>query len=1092
MKKSILALGLAFIAFTLTSCSKSEEFDVTEVVKPTFELFANINTRTANDGLSTTWVKGDEIGVFHAEDGTTSYKFDEKFTTDASGLFTGSLKEDLDPNKRYDWYSIYPYNSKLETPDDTSKCYMAIGCQKGQFQTQTGNNSMEHLSGAACLLVGVEKSVEATVTPSITMNHATTVARFTVTNSLDKDITVTKICLTAPEAIIGTYYINFVNYPEITYTSSGDNYVSDTAILKVDDGDAIAPKSKGEFYVAFKPFTLKANDALKLSVTAKVGDNEYLDEATITLAKDVQFEAGHIKNFNVNFDTNTAAQIKPISVKDFIAKETSATVWYQLTGTITNLANAIYGNFDLVDETGSIYVYGLTKTKVDTNNQSFASLGLKEGDIVTLIGTRDDYNGPQVGGPAYYVTHVASCAAPVIDCEDNIVTITAEEGATIYYTTNGDTPTTSSTQYDAPFSISADCTVKAFATADGKPQSVVAEKLCTYRGSNDPVIEEATLTFDDKSKRTEYSTSIQKWEENSIIFTNEKASSTNNVADYAKPARLYAGSNITIEAPGNITAIKFVCNNSTYVTALKNSIIGTSANVSGSNVTIALDGSSNTFTVAKLTAQVRLNSVTVSYQSTESGGEVVSKKDQTLAFDPSEVTATIGEEFTLPTLSGAMTTVTYSSNDTSVATVDASTGAVELKAAGITTITATAAGNEEYNEATASYKLTVVDPSIKTTDATLSFASTNQRTYLSTTKQVWQQNGITLTNDKGSSTSNVADYANPARFYKSSKITVEALGNITAIKFVCNSAEYATVLKSSIGESATANGSNVTVILNGSSTTFTIAALSEQVRMNSLTVSYVSTGDVVIPENQVLKFDKTEVTATIGETFTPPTLSGAMTTVTYYSDDTSVATVDASTGAVELIAAGTTTITATAESNENYYGGSASYTLKVEEKQTPVNETYTLLTNISELSVGDKIVIAARDYTYAISTTQNNNNRGQASIKKSDNTITFGSDVEIFDVEAGSVDGTFAFKASVGSSKGYIYAASSSSNYLKTQAKKDNNSSWKITVATNGTATIVAQGSNKRNYLQYNQSSTLFACYASASQKAVVIYKMSK
>lgn len=938
MKKSILALGLAFIAFTLTSCSKSEEFDVTEVVKPTFELFANINTRTANDGLSTTWVKGDEIGVFHAEDGTTSYVFDEKFTTDASGLFTGSLKEDLDPNKRYDWYSIYPYNSKLETPNDTSKCYMAIGCQKGQFQTQTGNNSMEHLSGAACLLVGVEKSVEATVTPSITMNHATTVARFTVTNSLDKDITVTKICLTAPEAIIGTYYINFVDYPKITYTSSGDNYVSDTAILNVKDGDAIAPKSKGEFYVAFKPFTLKANDALKLSVTAKVGDNEHLDEATITLAKDVQFEAGHIKNFNVNFDTNTAAQIKPISVKDFIAKEKSATVWYQLTGTITNLANAIHGNFDLVDETGSIYVYGLTKTKADTNDKSFASLGLKEGDIVTLIGTRDDYNGPQVGGPAYYVTHVASCAAPVIDCEDNIVTITAEEGATIYYTTNGDTPTTSSTQYDAPFSISADCTVKAFATADGKPQSVVAEKLCTYRGSNDPVIEEATLTFDNKSKRTEYSTSIQKWEENSIIFTNEKGSSTSNVADYANPARLYANSNITIEAPGNIIAIKFVCNSTTYATALKNSI-GTSAKASGSNVTITLDGSSNTFTVAKLTAQVRLNSVTVSYQSTESGGEVVSKKDQTLAFDPSEVTATIGEEFTLPTLSGAMTTVTYSSNDTAVATVDASTGAVELIAAGITTITATAAGNEEYNEATASYKLTVVDPSIKTTDATLSFASTNQRTSLSTTKQVWQQNGITLTNDKGSSTSNVGDYANPARFYKSSKITVEAPGNITTIKFVCNNSTYATALKSSIGESATANGSNVTVILNGSSTTFTIAALSEQVRMNSLTVSYVSTGDVVIPENQELKFDKTEVTATIGETFTPPTLSGAMTTVTYFSDNTSVAMVDASTGAVELIAVGTTTITATAESNENYYGGSASYTLTVVEQPTASGNT---------------------------------------------------------------------------------------------------------------------------------------------------------
>ena len=55
--------------------------------------------------------------------------------------------------------------------------------------------------------------------------------------------------------------------------------------------------------------------------------------------------------------------------------------------------------------------------------------------------------------------------------------------------------------------------------------------------------------------------------------------------------------------------------------------------------------------------------------------------------------------------------------------------------------------------------------------ATLSFANKAQRTSLSTSKQVWEQNGIKLTNDKGSSTSNVADYANPARFYKSSKIS---------------------------------------------------------------------------------------------------------------------------------------------------------------------------------------------------------------------------------------------------------------------------------------------------------------------------------
>jgi hypothetical protein len=66
----------------------------------------------------------------------------------------------------------------------------------------------------------------------------------------------------------------------------------------------------------------------------------------------------------------------------------------------------VYGNFDLVDGTGSVYVYGLTTAKVAKNDKSFANTGVKEGDIVTLVGTRAEYNGAaQVRGPAYYLFH---------------------------------------------------------------------------------------------------------------------------------------------------------------------------------------------------------------------------------------------------------------------------------------------------------------------------------------------------------------------------------------------------------------------------------------------------------------------------------------------------------------------------------------------------------------------------------------------------------------------------------------------------------------------------------------------------------------
>ena len=104
---------------------------------------------------------------------------------------------------------------------------------------------------------------------------------------------------------------------------------------------------------------------------------------------------------------------KPATVTEFLAE--SKGTWCKVTGTIANIKSDVYGNFDLVGEDGaSVYVYGLTTSYVAKNDKSFANLGLKEGDIVTLVGKRDSYNDQdQVGGPAYYISHVEG--APAVD-----------------------------------------------------------------------------------------------------------------------------------------------------------------------------------------------------------------------------------------------------------------------------------------------------------------------------------------------------------------------------------------------------------------------------------------------------------------------------------------------------------------------------------------------------------------------------------------------------------------------------------------------------------------------------------------------------
>ena len=128
----------------------------------------------------------------------------------------------------------------------------------------------------------------------------------------------------------------------------------------------------------------------------------------------------------------------------------------------------------------------------------------------------------------------------------------------------------------------------------------------------------ATLSFADKAQRTVFNSNQQVWTQNGITLTNDKAASTNAVADYAKPARFYAGSKLTVSCEGTIKQIVFDCNSSSYATTLKNSITsGATVTVSSDKVTAVPTTEASEFVVAKLTAQVRMDAITVTYAAEE-------------------------------------------------------------------------------------------------------------------------------------------------------------------------------------------------------------------------------------------------------------------------------------------------------------------------------------------------------------------------------------------------------------------------------------------------------------------------------------------
>ena len=225
------------------------------------------------------------------------------------------------------------------------------------------------------------------------------------------------------------------------------------------------------------------------------------------------------------------------TVAEFLAAAEDSTI-YELTGVIKNVANTYYGNFDLQDETGSVYVYGIYD---EAGNKVFESLGLKEGDTLTMRGVRTSYKDVAQVGSGVYVSHIV---APEQEQPAN----------------------------------------------------------------------EATLSFADAANRVSQDVNQQVWSANGITLTNNKGASTSDVGTYTAPARFYKSSELIVECDKAMAKIEFVCSGTSYATALESSITSGNVTVDGSSVFVTFDSAVTSYTVASLTGgQVRMNKLTVTY-----------------------------------------------------------------------------------------------------------------------------------------------------------------------------------------------------------------------------------------------------------------------------------------------------------------------------------------------------------------------------------------------------------------------------------------------------------------------------------------------
>ena len=144
-------------------------------------------------------------------------------------------------------------------------------------------------------------------------------------------------------------------------------------------------------------------------------------------------------------------------------------------------------------------------------------------------------------------------------------------------------------------------------------------------------------------------------------------------------------------------------------------------------------------------------------------------------------------------------------------------------------------------------------------------------------------------------------------------------------------------------------------------------------------------------------------------------------------------------------------------------------------------QEYQLVTSADQLVPGRTYLIVNVANGKALGTTQNNNNRSSSAVTIEEDVIP-SIENDVCELVLGKVGEKWTFfDAGWGTNGGYLYAASSSANHLRTQAANTSDGQWSITLEANGVATVQAQGSNSRNLLKYNNQSDVFSCYGSNS-----------
>lgn len=476
-------------------------------------------------------------------------------------------------------------------------------------------------------------------------------------------------------------------------------------------------------------------------------------------------------------------------------------------------------------------------------------------------------------------------------------------GATIYYTTNGATPSASSTRYSGAITISETTTLKAIAMKNGDKSNVA---IATYTINSDEPTPTGDYIWEETFTGAEAGTAVENVKNATATYKGDGGQFCKtydaNMAGGDQPELLIPKTSRSVNsftatirlggASGDMP-LSFQSNKEIEVTSATQGVTISDGTVNDMtySYTVSVPAGTQTLTLTFATI-IDQNARVDNFRLQKSSGNTpVERKDPRLSFSQTAFTVEEGSSFRPPTLNNPYhVKVLYESNDDIVALADELTGDIVIGEPGTATISAIFSGDDEYLPGEASYTITVTAKPVVKEDPQLAFGQTEF-----VVEEGCDFDAPVLQNpfnvDVSYSSSN-EDVAN----------VDEKTGNVT------------------IGLPGT---TTITAAFNGNDDYLAGVA--------SYTITV--TAKPVEPQDPQLAFEQTEFTVEEASDFKAPVLQNPFgVEVAYSSSNEDLAWVDVQTGDVILGDPGTVVITASFAGSDLYLPASASYTIIITEK----------------------------------------------------------------------------------------------------------------------------------------------------------------